>query len=107
MKGSTPGPWKVDNHELADFYVINPESGNWLFVIQHNGEKHGVEQNANANLIAAAPDLLEACKMARGAMCNGGPIQSPDINEYGEAIVAWEKILNAIEIAITKVRGES
>jgi len=62
MSDHTPGPWKVDNHQDSDHHVINPDSGNWIFVLHHNGEKSIVEQNANAHIIAEAPNLLKACE---------------------------------------------
>lgn len=66
----TPGPWIVSNHGDANHHVINPAPGrgNWLFVLQHNGEKWVVEQDANARLIAAAPDLLELIDHCRVAL---------------------------------------
>lgn len=67
--GHTPGPWKI-------FTVQDgPNKGQLLGVGQQTGEGvtdaygglwgSGPEQMANAHLIAAAPDLLEALILAR------------------------------------------
>lgn len=55
----TKGPWKV--FKGADRYIIdlNGES----YWIQREGFSGNDEQRANANLIAAAPDLLEALEI--------------------------------------------
>ena len=63
----TPGPWKATRRGIM---ALNPMTGRYsLVVCQPNWR--GVEpddvwldtpREANARLIAAAPDLLEACK---------------------------------------------
>jgi len=65
----TPGPWKADSKPMLGDSTIKV-SANILdredilksicWVSPHDWCKG--EQQANANLIAAAPDLLEACK---------------------------------------------
>lgn len=102
----TPGPWKVHHYSH-----INKEQ--WLgilngaFDITHNGasnpavvacSKYSVmsaEENlANANLMAAAPDLLEACKAAKKYL-------EPDLIEPGRTVF-WDLVH-----AIDKVQGEN
>jgi hypothetical protein len=56
----------------------------------------GDEDEANARLIAAAPDLLAACEMACAVMSTEG---ENDIEE-------WEKALQSIEAAIAKATGK-
>lgn len=62
----TPGPWK-----LTDYYEGHelPKSGDWVGSIENEaGEEiyrgpfcfHALNNKANATLIAAAPDMLEA-----------------------------------------------
>lgn len=46
--------------EANQYYLINDNTGKWLYSIQHNGEQLVEEQKANINLIAASYDLLEA-----------------------------------------------
>lgn len=59
----TKGPWFNTTDGEANFYGIATQE-NWLFRIQQNGEKGTAEQEANAKLLAAAPDMLEALKDA-------------------------------------------
>lgn len=66
--GITPGPWKVDDQEVCSF--VGTENFNKLFDVRGWGyfigglglseEKAFKTQLANANLIAAAPEMLEA-----------------------------------------------
>ena len=57
MSGHTPGPWKVtpDSWVMTD---TNPSQGIAKIIT------HVVGFPENARLIAAAPDLLEACRKA-------------------------------------------
>lgn len=58
----TPGPWKQNKEALI---AINKGTKHIAMV---NYDSEGVARcEANANLIAAAPDLLYACKLALGA----------------------------------------
>ncbi len=73
----TPGQWQVFAEIKAHpttkapgtQYVIRATGGrgsNWRVIARtprHTGEKKAAENEANAQLMAAAPDLLEACKM--------------------------------------------
>lgn len=71
MSGHTSGPWIVDHEEAV--YVRAPSGGTicimgWLEG-RHTGPRRSPEEiAANARLIAAAPDLLEAAQrvLARG-----------------------------------------
>lgn len=60
----TPGPWRV----------VPTGAGNVLIqsdsVSQTVATVHGAEQAANARLIAAAPELLEALQLAVGIIEN-------------------------------------
>jgi len=56
----TPGPWKVDSSRLSVSALG--------LVIAEVTQANAV---ANARLIAAAPDLLEACKAVMRAMADG------------------------------------
>lgn len=64
----TPGPWHVspDAAEESYFQDVNilRHSGLAIAVAVHNGDIDPSEVKANAYLIAAAPNLLEALKMA-------------------------------------------
>ena len=74
----TPGPWAVQYglHADPEQYTPGIDGGNGetiiLFGIKPSGDECGIrgstvdEQEANARLIAAAPELLEALIEARG-----------------------------------------
>lgn len=59
----TPGPWAMDDRQAGDCYAyVLPESGGILSKICRvdiSGDSYG-QSIADARLIAAAPDLLEA-----------------------------------------------
>ena len=57
----TPGPWRIKDHEIEDFRVFgNCEGGALARVIKANNFGGTAQDQANARLIAAAPDLLAA-----------------------------------------------
>ena len=71
MAAYTPGPWRigVDDSDVEE----DEKGGAWIIGVDdeivvaggsHEGLKYGVPDAANARLIAAAPDLLEAAKRA-------------------------------------------
>lgn len=62
----TPGPWKVLPQGDANAYVILTNDKRWVIAFSQNGEIWMPEQAANAKLIEAAPDLLEAIKELLG-----------------------------------------
>lgn len=62
MSKHTPGPWKVRQRRTKpphDYEIEDscPEGHGLVYVRMHNGE-----QEANARLIAAAPELFEAAR---------------------------------------------
>lgn len=59
MSAHTPGPWSIEDNSIC-----NEEFDICIAVIEDDGgyEATPVAQDANAFLIAAAPDLLAACK---------------------------------------------
>lgn len=64
----TPGPWIV-----AYDRSVRPESDAWTTIAQQYDGRDGCilpkdQQKANAHLIAAAPDLLDALVMAKNWM---------------------------------------
>ena len=54
----TPGPWTANGADLAKPYYINGPTGE--VIVNGSNEEYGVIGRANAHLIAAAPELLEA-----------------------------------------------
>ena len=60
----TPGPWRVSDGD--DLWVAGPISTDNVIcdIVPRDADSYTEEDEANAALIAAAPDLLEACKRA-------------------------------------------
>jgi hypothetical protein len=58
----TPGPWKVDRFEDKPHQRRHTVGGNSLMICDTWSMWEDEETEANAHLIAAAPDLLGACK---------------------------------------------
>ena len=82
----TPGPWIVDTDHIIQDGGTSDE--NTIAIV---GDQE--EWKANARLIAAAPDLLEALKHARGFIIRYGTIKegagfvdSPHFNSIYEKI---------------------
>lgn len=82
MAEHTPGPWKATRSNWLnepvehEFYIHGNErksrSGNYatgVAIVCGNKTSHGVT-DANAHLIAAAPALLAACRLALGRLQN-------------------------------------
>ena len=90
----TPGPWHTDG--TAGFEALEVRSNDRRIAksLYHRGSEDR-EADANARLIAAAPDLLAACKAARRAL------QAADSRGFISAVYEIEQL----EIAIAKARG--
>lgn len=63
--------------------------------------------NADARLIAAAPDLFEACKAAMRILALWGPKDVPVDSEHYEENKALAMMQNAFELAIAKVEQDN
>jgi len=97
MSTHTPGPWTADwlkeRGKYAGCTGIAPTAGPPLAYLPPGRED---VQKANARLIAAAPDLLGAAKLALHEMCN---TVAPR-NSFTDAV-------DALDAAITKAEGTS
>ena len=90
-KSITPGPWVIDLDWLPD------EHPDWRCIIIESGDKHfrtrvsGHMGEANARLIAAAPELLEALRgLAYPGAYEGQPSESERIAAARAAIAKAE-----------------
>lgn len=115
MSKFTPGPWRRGTPGPNGCYTIGTENGLMTAVVAHS--IHCSEQvqqaEANARLIAAAPDLLEAQTM-------GAEVNTPDfldwiadrlINSYGvnpnvDFVHSLRERAKAGRAAIAKATGE-
>ena len=98
----TPGPWVIipggDEWSQGRIATIEPAPEtmieiNYWTIAEVNNRRH--ESSANASLIAAAPDLLEALEQMA--------------DEYGTAGDGWprnNKVLRDARAAILKARGQ-
>jgi len=94
MTQHTPGPWTIDrlHGEAGKPYVVmgvNDDGDKVVSVLtgQRDGDTWDAETVANADLIAAAPELLEALKAVVLAVANN-PTPGP-----------WEQVAAAIAAA--------
>lgn len=62
----TPGPWECDNSDTPCVFP-KTDDGQGIIADVYRGDR----AMANARLIAAAPDLLEACQNALALIVNG------------------------------------
>lgn len=98
MSGHTKGPWEIERYSdgllqiVGDLKVIDDDEENVTTVVE--AISYGSE--ANAKLIAAAPELLEALEIAY-SMAGLFNRDSDDV---------WVSAKNKIEAAIAKARGE-
>ena len=88
----TPGPWYVGTQNDCLFVTNHrPPTGDYqptLKVICSVGAL--IDDAANARLIAAAPELLEACKKAAEAFHEGGDYFVPEYVALRAAIAKAE-----------------
>jgi hypothetical protein len=61
MSKHTPGPWKYSYRGFSDDFCIRIQTGNSKLIafIEGGGRKNHERMEANARLIAAAPELLD------------------------------------------------
>ncbi len=72
----TPGPWVFAYGSVYVEHGLNDETSNRIALMDRNNlQTEPTERDSNARLIAAAPELLEACKWAEkclsGTECTG------------------------------------
>lgn len=104
MSKHTKGPWKV--RENGGIMQAIEAGKDWLIYKCGRDNTPIAEVEANARLIAAAPDLLEALELARLFIRNGielGYIRMPDADTPDPA----HDTLPKIEAAIAKARSAS
>ena len=90
MKGGhTPGPWKLGRNHV---YVYGDDEGAIVSVRDLSINRDEREIEANARLIAAAPELQEALQIVRKSLC--WQVMSADLRAL-------------VEAALLKSQGES
>ena len=90
----TPGPWVV-KHDEKGLPFIGVKSDPWTY----NGTIASVDTSEkDARLIAAAPDMLEMCKLFEECMANLDGASEPFDTSYE---------LSKVRAVLAKVEGES
>ncbi|EOW9134657.1 hypothetical protein ACQWPW_002847 [Cronobacter sakazakii] len=84
----TPGPWHVTRGDVLD--------RNGRMVASVEGFCPGENEDYDADLIAAAPELLEALQLSVKAMQEGRLVSYPE----------WYGVINKARAAIAKAIGE-
>ena len=102
VAGHTPGPWVIydDGPDGSDVILAHIDEENYDIAYIAADERPEDEKKANARLIAAAPDLLEALRAAveylgcalRGANLKAtGYDREAGVEEYQAALAAIAK----------------
>lgn len=99
----TPGPWAIDRDPRRgmswNINIVDKARGHAVCFMAHSGGKEPERDEANARLIAAAPELLEALQeMVDGdaeaideAKALGVPFPEEMLKAYRKAIAAIAK----------------
>ena len=99
MSKHTPGPWLIEaqNCHSGDIATVHNTDEKWVTIYAPHWMETGMdekEQSANARLIAAAPDLLDALKTL------------VDCASYGHVMDTADAWIDA-SAAIAKATGET
>lgn len=93
----TKGEWKIEKRDGHSMYGVRPvictRDVDRIAVISYRGGASRDEADANALLIAAAPDLLVACE----ALVSG--INNPNPDATDEVSIAMDKAVVTIKKA--------
>jgi hypothetical protein len=97
MSGHTPGPWKVQDDRTTDgTFRVFPHEGPSICNLRHG------EMEANARLIAAAPELLRACEEALNALLDYVPL----LEAHGSVMGYGHAVIVRLKAAIAKAEGK-
>jgi hypothetical protein len=96
----TPGPWVIEQNGPAFDLLTADHADHFAIIVGMTSNGTG-ELEANARLIAAAPDLLAACKAAKRYMVQGE--SGPD--GFTVVFPHDDKSLSLLSEAITKAEA--
>lgn len=92
MSKHTSGKWRVKDNHISEAMIVETCSGEEICLV----EPFYNQELANANLIASAPELLEACKRV---------VEFNAIHENGYSRVISKATFEKIQQAILKAEG--
>lgn len=102
-------PWNLDHDDGHDasWAPITTTSGRCLALVVNDDTKRPMdfqdaEMHANAKIIAAAPDLLEALQMAMEMLNRNLPTLDRNVGFCPNIVSATVAAIDAIDIAIAK-----
>jgi hypothetical protein len=101
MNKHTPGPWNCNRASAAGREIIVSEVSPVDVAVLSHRDKSQSEINANARLIAAAPDLLEALEWCAETLA----VFVADGSAAPESVIG--KNLTTARAAIAKATGET
>lgn len=106
MMAYTPGPWSCD---YGDFAVYCDTGAEVCAVTQGNHDDgtniSATEMEANLNLIAAAPELLQACQRLLTILVD---VYEDDFYRHGEPSEdAWPSVIGEARASIAKAEGKA
>lgn len=108
----TPGPWFVseddrDGMEWNRHIAIDPDGENRICFMAHGGPERDDEFEANACLIAAAPELYEALTDALAGLRYIREHYHDERTATGDLYgVGFDRVEGKAQAALAKVRGE-
>lgn len=108
--GHTPGPWVIsEHHGSLSQYMIGPDKcahvGTVTMGDRYGGRPHA---EADAHLVAAAPDLLEQLKEARIWVAKVAADRAAVVREHGDHMgLMAARRLDRMDAAIAKATGAS
>jgi len=99
----TPGPWKINKLPWATYIGAGPEDE----ITGHSRDcvAYNVGQLANAQLIAAAPELLAACEVATFLLMEIRGFASDVFGGDSSLTDCLDSVLTEIDAAIAKATG--
>ena len=94
----TPGPWNCNRSSASGYDIVCSENSPTDVCVISRRDKTTGEIDANARLIAAAPELLAALETAYMALIGYLPAHRNDVTDAA---------IGAASAAITKATGEA
>ena len=96
MCKATPGPWNCNHSSASGYDIVCSENSPTDVCVISRRDKTTGEIDANARLIAAAPELLAALETAYMALIGYLPAHRNDVTDAA---------IGAARAAITKAKG--